>query len=98
MAAIRGDPEIKKAVTGAMILIISPLHNPTASTAIMIVVLTMGPVKYTERFLKNWLAIHMARSNAVCINCLVEIFISPPFISLLRGTVDFKLFRCILSR
>ena len=78
MAAIRGEPEIKNAVTGAMMLIISPLHRETASTAIMMVVLTTGPVKYTERFFKNWLAMQMASSNAVCINCFVEIFIMTP--------------------
>ena len=60
-----GEPEIKNALTGAMTPIKIPLHSPTASTARMMVVLTMGPVRYTERFLKNWLAMQTANSRPV---------------------------------
>jgi hypothetical protein len=76
IAAMMGEPDIKKAVMGAITLIKSPLHKPTARTAIMIVVFTTGPVIYTERFLKNWLAIQMASKRAVWASCLVDNFIS----------------------
>ncbi len=75
MAAIMGEPVKKKAVTGAMMLNSNPLHNPTDKTARMMVRFTIGPVMYTDRFLKYWLAIQMVRSSAVCTNCLVVIFI-----------------------
>ena len=47
-----GEPVKKNAVTGAMILNSNPLHNPTDRTARIMVRLTIGPVIYTDRFLK----------------------------------------------
>ena len=52
MAAMMGEPVKKNAVTGAMILNSNPLHNPTDRTARIMVRLTIGPVIYTDRFLK----------------------------------------------
>lgn len=75
MAAIMGEPDMKKAVTGAMMPIKRPLQSPAASTAIIMVVLTIGPVTYTERFLKNWLRIQTASKRAVCARLLVDNFI-----------------------
>lgn len=65
MAAMIGEPEMKNAVMGATMLMKSPLHKLTASTAIMMVVFTIGPVTYTDRFLKNWLAMQTASNRAV---------------------------------
>ncbi len=70
-----GEPDMKKAVMGAMMPIKRPLQSPAASTAIIMVVLTIGPVTYTERFLKNWLRIQTASKRAVCARLLVDNFI-----------------------
>ena len=47
-----GEPVKKNAVTGAMMLNSNPLHKPTDRTARIMVRLTIGPVIYTDRFLK----------------------------------------------
>ena len=65
IAAIMGDAVIKNAVTGAITEIIIPLKSPTERTAMIIMVLTIGPVMYTDRFLKNWLAMQRASKSAV---------------------------------
>lgn len=44
IAVIIGDAVIKYAVMGAMMEMIRPLKSPTASTAIIMIVLTIGPV------------------------------------------------------
>lgn len=52
-AAITGAPVIKNDVIGVIIAIIEPQSVPQYSVVIIRMVLIIGPVMYTDKFLKN---------------------------------------------
>ena len=60
-AFITGDAAMINAVTGVMIASTMPHVSPAVSVASIRHRLTIGPVIYTLRVLKIWLAIHTAR-------------------------------------
>ena len=72
--AIKGDPVKKNAVMGETMEIRIPLPRPIPMVAIIRIALTIGPVMYTERFLKYWLIIQSANRSAVAVICFVVIF------------------------
>jgi hypothetical protein len=71
-ALISGFPVIKKAVTGVIIDRISAQLNPAIMTHSIRHRLMIGPVIYTLKFLKNWLAMQIARRIALMAICLVN--------------------------
>lgn len=64
IADIMGLPVIMKDVTGVITDMAIAAHKPAVRTQIIRQVLIIGPVIYTDRFLKNWLTMQIASSKA----------------------------------
>ena len=71
-ALISGFPVIRNAVTGVIIDKISAQLKPAIMTHNIRHRLMIGPVIYTLKFLKNWLAMQIARRIAPMAICLVN--------------------------